>query len=127
MECHTRSPMPILAPQLSGIPRGDNLGRSVIDLVRPHLHTGDCLIVTGYYDLLSSLSIIMDNLGPAFRDSSHLPRPRIRLAYGIDTASTTAFRGGRAVAEEVHRHFLGRRGLEVEDSADLKAVMAMGR
>ena len=103
----------------------DNITTNVIELVRPYLQAGDCLIVTGFTDLLSSLSIIMGELDPAFRDPVLLPRPRIRLAYGVDTASTAAFGGTRRVQDDIKEYFLHNRGLIVENAADLKAVLAI--
>ncbi len=109
----------------SRIPRADNLDKSVIDLVRPHLHTGECLIVTGFHDLLSSLSIIMDELSGVFQDPNRHPRPRIQLVYGVDTGRRTHFPGGYSVPEAVRRHFMQHHGLKVDDSSDLKAVRAI--
>ena len=105
--------------------RADNIKTRVIDLVRPHIHSGNCLIVTGFSDLLSSLRIILDVLGPVLMDSDQLSRPHIRLVYGVDTANTSAFRGSRSVQDNIREHFLHEQGLVVEDAADLKAVLAV--
>ncbi len=108
------------------IPSADNRSRgSVLDLVRPHLKTRDCLIVTGFLDMLSALAIIITELGPASETNADRVPLSIRLAFGVDTGNTTGFRGARSVREGVRKHFLERRGLEVEDYADLMAITAL--
>ena len=63
---------------------GTNIDRPVIDLYRPHINSGDCLIVTGYQDFLSSLAILI-------KEVEELKNPdanddiRIRISFGIDT------------------------------------------
>ncbi len=42
---------------------GTNIDRPVIGLYRPHITSGDCLIVTGYQDFLSSLAVLMRGQG----------------------------------------------------------------
>ena len=111
----------------------DNAHRPVIDLVRPHLQSGDCLIVTGYQDFLSSLAILMREV-PALGlrltappDAAPDPAVRMRIAFGVDTAGSGDFGGrGRTAPETLRRHFLERQGLQVEDAADLQAVLAIG-
>ncbi len=114
------------------LPAADNITRPVIDLVRPHLATRDCLIVTGYHDFLSSLAVILREvplLAQAPNDRTGGARSKIRIAYGVDTASATRLPGrgrGRAAGDEARRYFLERHGLAIEDTPDLMAVVAMG-
>ena len=98
-----------------------NAGRQVIEIVRPHLATGACLIVTGYQDFFSSISIILREIPDiSARDGAH-----IRIAFGIDTGNAPGFTGrGRTVGEAVKAYFLSQRGLAVEDAADLRAILA---
>lgn len=116
-----------------GVGVADNACRPVIDLVRPHLQGGDCLIVTGYQDFLSSLAILMREVPALGRrltlppDATPDPGPRVRIAFGVDTAGSTGFGGqGRPAPESLRRYFLERQGLQVEDAADLQAVLAIG-
>ena len=111
----------------------DNADRPVIELLRPHLAGGDCLIVTGYQDFLSSLAILMREV-PELAQRAVTPESatseagiRLRIAFGVDTA-TAPDPGGRnrPVTDTVRRHFLERQGLQVEDAADLQAVLAIG-
>lgn len=118
--------MGVFSPRQSKILRADNLEIPAIDLLRPHLRTGQCLIVTGFHDLLSSLSIIMDELSSVFRDPLILPRPKIHLVYGMDTAIRENFPGGDSVPQAVSQHFMSQFGLKVENASDLKAAMAVG-
>lgn len=60
----------------------NNLGMRIIDLARPHLRSGDCLIVTGYLSFLSSLSLLMRHA----RSALLFPDARYRIAYGADTS-----------------------------------------
>lgn len=118
--------MDFFSPRQSHIPRADNLEVPVIDLLRPHLRAGRCLIVTGFHDMLSSLSIIIDELSSEFRNPTILPRPQIHLVYGMDTSNRETFPGLSSVPEAVRQHFMSQYGLKVENSSDLKAVMAIG-
>ena len=118
--------MGVFPPRQSRIPRADNLEVPVIDLLRPHLRTGQCLIVTGFQDMLSSLSIIMDELSSEFRDPTLLPRPKVHLVYGMDTAIRENFPGVRSVPQAVSQHFMSQFGLKVDNASDLKAAMAVG-
>lgn len=98
-----------------------NTTRPVIELVRPHLATGICLIVTGYQDFFSSLSIVLREI-PDLKDRDDV---KIRIAYGVDTSNAPGFSGrGRSVADEARLFYLERHGLCVEDAADLRAVLA---
>lgn len=99
----------------------DNTNRPVIELVRPHLATGKCLVVTGYQDFFSSLSIILREI-PDLNDRDDI---RVRIAYGVDTSNALGFSGaGRSVEDEARLFYLERHGLNIEDAADLRAVLA---
>lgn len=119
-------PGPQVSPEAPGEPvelyeSATNAGRQVIEIVRPHLATGACLIVTGYQDFFSSLSIILREIP----DISARDGARIRIAFGIDTGNAPGFAGrGRTIGEAVKAYFLSQRGLAVEDAADLQAILA---
>ncbi|SFQ04958.1 phospholipase D family protein [Tranquillimonas alkanivorans] len=98
-----------------------NAARPVIEIVRPHLASGKCLIVTGYQDFFSSLSIILHEI----RDISARDDAHVRIAFGVDTGNARGFSGrGKPVAEAARDYFLSQNGLAVEDAADLKAILA---
>ena len=113
----------------SGTPRppedevwADNATRPVGGLVAAALREPRCLIVTGYQDFLSSLTILLDAVG----DLNGRPPGSVRIVFGTNTETRRDLGGaGRPVAEEARRHFLGARGLSVVDLADLRAVLAM--
>jgi len=113
------------SPKSSNMQFANNIDRYAIDLVRPHVLSGKCLIVTGFVDMLSSLSIIMDILGPILRDTSILPRPQIRLVYGIDSANQRQFRKDCSVKESITRYYMRHHNLKLENTSDLKAIMAI--
>ncbi|MFO6462815.1 hypothetical protein ACK8OR_00360 [Jannaschia sp. KMU-145] len=101
---------------------GDNATRSVSDLVKPVLRQPSCLIVTGYQDFLSSLTILLETVD----NLSERPAGSVRIVFGSNSETRQALGGsGRSVAEEVRQHFLGARGFSVVDLADLRAVLAM--
>ena len=98
-----------------------NTDGTVIDLVRPHLRTSCCTIVTGYQDFFSSLSIVMREVPELTCDDG-----TIRIAFGMNTANADRLSGrGRSVPEAARQHFLGKHGLSVDDAADLGAVLAI--
>ena len=106
----------------AGFANATNVARPVIELVRPHLRVPDCLIVTGYQDFLSSLSIIMREVPEIALEGG----ARIRIAFGVNTAGAASLAGrGRPVPEIARQHYLGRHGLSVEDQADYGAVLAL--
>jgi hypothetical protein len=76
-------------PPSPGFSSAMNTGSAVIDLVRPHLFAPDCLIVTGYQDFLSSLSIVMREVPDIalYEDRS------IRIAFGVNTGNSDGFAG----------------------------------
>ncbi|WP_134682461.1 DEAD/DEAH box helicase family protein [Paracoccus ravus] len=102
---------------------GTNINRSVIDLYRPHITSGDCLIVTGYQDFLSSLAILMREV-KELKDPDTDAEIRIRISFGIDTANSRRLAKQRQVTEEMKLYWLERSGLQVEDDHDLLAVLA---
>ena len=100
----------------------DNATRPVGGLVAAALREPRCLIVTGYQDFLSSLTILLDVVG----DLNERPPGSVRIIFGTNTETRRDLGGaGRPVAEEARRHFLGARGLSVVDLAELRAVLAM--
>ena len=114
------------AQEPSGSPTSDfatNIDRSVIELYRPHLNSGDCLIVTGYQDFLSSLAILMKEV-PALKEPENDSEIRIRISFGIDTANAKRLGKPKPVTEEMKLYWLERSGLQVEDEDDLLAVLA---
>jgi hypothetical protein len=100
----------------------DNASRPVHELLTPLLQQPPCLIVTGYQDFLSSLSIIFD----AVPDLLDNPPGSYRFVFGSNTETRQTI-GGRSgsIDEEARRHFLGSRGFSVLDLADLRAVLAV--
>ncbi|SHK48445.1 Type III restriction enzyme, res subunit [Shimia gijangensis] len=102
---------------------GTNIDRPVIELYRPHILSGDCLIVTGYQDFLSSLSILMKEL-PELKDLECETDIRIRISFGIDTGNAKRLTNPPPVTEEMKLYWLERSGLQVEEDHDLLAVLA---
>lgn len=102
---------------------GTNIDSPVVDLYRPHLQSGDCLIATGYQDFLSSLSILLAEVPELLEPMSAKP-VRIRIAFGIDTGNTARIGRSIPVSQEMRLYWLERTGLRVEDHADLMAVLA---
>lgn len=100
----------------------DNTTRSVQDLIKSVLTEPRCLIVTGYQDFLSSLTILLETV----EDLHERPPGSIRIVFGSNTETRQVLGGGgRSVAEEARQYFLGARGLSVVDLADMRAVLAM--
>ncbi|EAQ26048.1 hypothetical protein ROS217_12766 [Roseovarius sp. 217] len=102
---------------------GTNIDRPVIGLYRPHLTSGDCLIVTGYQDFLSSLAVLMKEV-KELKDPDTDPDIRIRISFGIDTGNSRRLAKPRPVTEEMKLYWLEKSGLQVEDDDDLLAVLA---
>ncbi|WP_170592146.1 DEAD/DEAH box helicase family protein [Ruegeria arenilitoris] len=102
---------------------GTNIDRSVIDLYRPHIHTRDCLIVTGYQDFLSSLSILIAEI-PELKEPNFEGELRIRVSFGVDTANAKRVGRTGSVKQETKLRWLEKTGLEVEDNQDLMAILA---
>jgi energy-coupling factor transporter ATP-binding protein EcfA2 len=100
----------------------DNGSRPVHKLVDAFLNEPQVLIVTGYQDFLSTLSILID----AIPELNKRPRDSIRIVFGTNTETTRSIGvTGRPVAEEARAYFLGTKGFTVGDMADLRAVLAM--
>lgn len=100
----------------------DNRHGSVLRLVDRVLSSRSCLIVTGYQDFLSALTIILDSAG----DLENRKPGSIRVVFGTNFETSRAIGGAeRSVSEEARRHFLGARGLAVNDLADLRAILAL--
>lgn len=102
---------------------GTNVDRPVIELYRPHIASGNCLIVTGYQDFLSSLSILMKEL-PELKDPESSRSIKIRISFGIDTGNAQRLTNPKPVTEEMKLYWLERSGLQVEEDHDLLAVLA---
>lgn len=100
----------------------DNHEHPVHALVAKALCGNATLLVTGYQDFLSSLAYLIATVD----DLHNRPAGAIRLVFGTNTDSSRRFSGvGRPVAEEARTHFLGSRGLAVDDLADLQAILAI--
>ncbi|MDE0591384.1 DEAD/DEAH box helicase family protein [Halocynthiibacter sp. C4] len=110
-------------PRTAAASFANNIDQLVIDLYRPHILSNDCLIVTGYQDFLSSLSILMKEV-PELRNPAQGSETRIRVAFGVDTANATRLGRSIPVTEEMKLFWLERSGLHVEDDEDLLAVLA---
>ena len=102
---------------------GTNIDRPVIDLYRPHITSGDCLIVTGYQDFLSSLAILINEV-EELKNPDANDDIRIRISFGIDTANARRLAKPKPVSEEMKLYWLEKSGLQVEDHDDLMAVLA---
>ena len=101
---------------------GDNATRSVSGLVKSVLQQPSCLIVTGYQDFLSSLTILLETI----ENLGERPEGSIHIVFGSNSETRQVLGGsGRSVADEARQHFLGARGFSVVDLADLRAVLAM--
>lgn len=99
----------------------DNTEQPVRALLTRVLAEPACLIVTGYQDFLSTLTILLETLP----DLGRRPKGSIRIVFGTNTDNRRELGGkGRPVAEEARQHFLGAKGFGVEDLADLRAVLA---
>ena len=102
---------------------GTNIDHPVINLYRPHITSGDCLIVTGYQDFLSSLAVLMKEVKD-LRDPEANTDIRIRISFGVDTANSRRLGKSKPVTEEMKLYWLEKSGLQVEDDDDLLAVLA---
>ncbi|MDV7144735.1 hypothetical protein R3X27_18800 [Tropicimonas sp. TH_r6] len=81
------------------------------------------MIATGYQDFLSSLSILLTEI-PELRENDSDKPISIRIAFGVDTGNTKRIGRSISVSEEMRLHWLERSGLQVEEHADLMAVLA---
>ncbi|MDD7973247.1 hypothetical protein [Roseinatronobacter alkalisoli] len=73
-------PDSVVAPSV-----GTNIYHPDINLYRTHITAGDCLIVTGYQDFLSSLAVLMKEVKD-LRDPEANTDLGNRISFGIDTA-----------------------------------------
>lgn len=98
-----------------------NGGTSVIELIGPIVIGEGCLIVTGYQDLLSALSIIME-----VRPGITFEAPgSIRILFGTNTDNLRFLTGPRQpLPEHVKRHYTLQTGVFVRDTRDLRALQA---
>lgn len=113
-----RDDVNVVAPKV-----GTNIDRPVIKLYRPHIVSGDCLIVTGYQDFLSSLATLMKKV-PELKETEGDSMVRIRISFGIDTANAQRLAKPKPVKEEMKLYWVERSGIQVEDDDDLLAVLA---
>jgi hypothetical protein len=114
---------PLIEPTEGGeaaFAHADNANRRVLSLLAPMLRRERCLLVTGYQDFLSAMSILVE-LRPGIAEEKE---GAIRLIFGTNTDTTRDFGRGRPLAEEARRHYLGRSGLSLDHEGDLKAVRA---
>lgn len=102
---------------------GTNIDNPVVNIYRPHIQSGDCLIATGYQDFLSSLSILLTEVRE-LRETEPAEKIRIRIAFGVDTGNASRIGRSIPVKEEMRLFWLERSGLRVEDHSDLMAVLA---
>jgi len=95
--------------------------RSVRNLVEPVLNGTNVLVVTGYQDFLSAMSIIL-----RVRQSIVSEPPKtIRIIFGTNTDNQANMDGGgRELSEEAREHFLETRGLSLRSLDELRAVLA---
>ena len=99
----------------------DNIGARVEELVRPIVAGADCLIVTGYQDFLTAMALILE-YRPDIKDA---PAGTVRILFGENTGRATTIRRKGSLSEMARRHWLGSRGLSLQDTGDLRAVLAL--
>lgn len=98
-----------------------NAEERVIDLIRPIVMGDECLIVTGYQDFLSALSIILE-VRPGI---THAAPGTIRLLLGTNTDNLRFLASSRQpLPDHVRRHYMAQTGVFVRDMRDLNAVRA---
>jgi len=114
---------PPLESQQAAHSVGTNINNPVVDIYRPHIRSGDCLIATGYQDFLSSQSILLTEV-PELREVGATDKIGIRIAFGIDTGNTERIGRSTPVSQEMRLFWLERSGLRVDDHSDLMAVLA---
>jgi hypothetical protein len=95
----------LIEPPLGGeaaYAHADNADGRVLSLLAPMLGRERCLLVTGYQDFLSAMSILVE-LRPGIAGEKE---GAIRLIFGTHTDTTRDFGRGRPLAEEARRHYL---------------------
>lgn len=98
-----------------------NGDRSVRKLVERTLNGSDALVVTGYQDFLSAMSIVL-SVRP--RIASEPPKT-IRIIFGTNTDNQSRFNGSkRVLSEQARDYFLETRGLSLRSLDELRAVQA---
>jgi len=106
---------------LSDLAWATNGGRSVRHLVHRALQGEKTLIVTGYQDFLSAMSIILQ-VRP---DISSSPPGTIRIIFGTNMETRTGFEDAdRPLCQKARDHFLESRGLSLRSLDELRAVLA---
>ncbi|MBB5516170.1 hypothetical protein FHS89_002196 [Rubricella aquisinus] len=94
---------------------------SVQKLVERTLNGSHALVVTGYQDFLSAMSIIL-RVRPSIVSE---PPETIRIIFGTNTDNQSHMDGdGRELSEEARDYFLETRGLSLRSSDELRAVLA---
>ncbi|WP_138471659.1 phospholipase D family protein [Poseidonocella sp. HB161398] len=100
----------------------DNCGEPVERLVARCLRSPACLVVTGYQDFLSAMTLITRSVP----DLHARPPGSIRIVFGSNSEATRRIGGDtRPVSEEARAHYLGARGLSLADMSELNAVLTM--
>lgn len=95
--------------------------RSVQELVEDVLNGTHVLVVTGYQDFLSAMSIIL-RIRPSIASE---PPETVRVLFGTNTDNQTRMRGGRQkLPEEARDYFLETRGLSLQSLDELRAILA---
>tara|TARA_R110002095_G_scaffold211442_1_gene199644 strand:- start:18 stop:3200 length:3183 start_codon:yes stop_codon:yes gene_type:complete len=95
--------------------------RSVHKLVERVLNGTNALVVTGYQDFLSAMSIIL-----RVRPNIAFEAPEtIRILFGTNTDNQSDLDGsGRVLSDEARNYFLETRGLSLRSLDELRAVLA---
>lgn len=100
----------------------DNAIHSVRLLVNKALEQPEVLVVTGYQDLLSTLSMLLETIP----DVAQRPAGSVRVVFGTNTENRLRLSGHqRSLDEEARAYFLGKHGLSVATVGDLRAVLAI--
>ncbi|WP_434054907.1 MAG: hypothetical protein RDA78_08590 [Roseibium sp.] len=95
--------------------------QSVQQLVEGVLDGADVLVITGYQDFLSAMSIILQARPSIVCE----PAETIRILFGTNTDNQTGLEGGgRELSEEARDYFLETRGLSLRSLDELRAVLA---
>ena len=95
--------------------------RSVRELVERTLNGSNALVVTGYQDFLSAMSIIL-RVRPTIVSE---PPETIRIIFGTNTDNQSRMDGvGRGLSDEARDYFLETRGLSLRSLDELRAVLA---
>ena len=95
--------------------------RSVRELVERTLNGSHALVVTGYQDFLSAMSIIL-RIRPNIAAE---PPDTIRIIFGTNTDNQGRLDGsGHGLSEEARDYFLETRGLSLRSLDELRAVLA---